>query len=319
MPLKQLIGILAALAIGHDAAFLFAQSADKLRTEFQSLGIGIGGDVDACLVLEVGFDEVIQVRQVLLCAVRHADHIVPSRHDEREGIHFALGDDALRGVADVVDAPRHEPCILFEHEVLRPVAVLAVHEFALHGVGKDDALLNFIRLRHGAANFNDAFRFGCFGRDSSVREPPAHIFVERFLVGEATGFLTGPRLLPIFRLRCVCYFLGLAEEEACIAMVAVGDTPFPIDRQRLVLRMMLPFFVTFRTELLLLPVIGKAEVFQFFVVYFHNRYSIFLPLAKGARGMFHRIWFSMRIVSLRREHPPAPLRKGEKQLITQNS
>ena len=34
--------------------------------------------------------------------------------------------------------------------------------------------------------------------------------------------------------------------------------------------MMLPFFVTFRTELLLLPVIGKAEVFQFFVIYFHN-------------------------------------------------
>ena len=272
MPLKQLIGILAALAIGHDAAFLFAQSADKLRTEFQSLGIGIGGDVHPLLVLQMRLDEAVQVRQVLLCAVRHADHIVPSRHDEREGIHFALGDDALRGVADVVDAPRHEPCILFEHKVLRPVAVLAVHEFALHRIGEDDAFLYLFRLRHLAAYLDDAFRFGYLGRDAPVREPPAHIFVQRFLVGEATGGLVGLRLLPVFRLRCVCHLFGLAEEEALAAVMAMGDALFPIHRQGFV-----PFVgavgMTFRTELLFLPVIGNTECFQFLIINFQTHNS----------------------------------------------
>ena len=65
------------------------------------------------------------------------------------------------------------------------------------------------------------------------------------------------------------YLLRFSEEETFATIVAMSDTLFPIHGQRLV-ALVGPVGMTLRTELLLLSVVGDAEFFQFFVIYFHS-------------------------------------------------
>ena len=177
----------------------------------------------------------------------------------------------------MVDAPRCEPCSGLQHEVLRPVAVLAVHQFAVHHVGEDDAVADFPRLRQDAASLGEPLLFGHLGRNAARVEPPPHVLVQRFLVGEPPRFLVGIGGLfhgpPVDERMLAPDSFGLAEEEVLAAVVAVGDAPAPVHRQRLV-ALVLALGMTRRAELLLLPVVGDANFFQFLVIYFHNRFII---------------------------------------------
>ena len=201
---QQFVGILAAGTIAHDTTAFFAQPTDEFGAEFQSFGIGIGGDVHGPLIFEMRFHEIVEEGQVGLGTVGYADYIVPSCHEEGQGIHFAFGDDTFRGVADVVDAPRHESGTAFEHEVFCSVAVLAVDEFAVDRIGKDDAALHVACLWEGTAYLGDVFFGQHFGGYASGRKPGLHVFVQRLFVGEWTGLSVAFGGWWLERCRCRC-------------------------------------------------------------------------------------------------------------------
>ena len=51
--LEELVGVLAAVAVGDDAAALGAQAAEQLGAQAQAGGVGVDGDEDGALVVEV--------------------------------------------------------------------------------------------------------------------------------------------------------------------------------------------------------------------------------------------------------------------------
>ena len=65
------------------------------------------------------------------------------------------------------------------------------------------------------------------------------------------------------------YLLLFPKEETLATIVAMGDTLVPIHGQAFV-PLVGTVGMTFRTELFLLSVVGDAEFFQFFVIYFHS-------------------------------------------------
>ena len=63
------------------------------------------------------------------------------------------------------------------------VRVFAVHQSLIFGVWEDNALFYIARLWQLAADFDNAFRFGYFGRNYSILKPLFHLFIEWFFVG----------------------------------------------------------------------------------------------------------------------------------------
>ena len=224
-------------------------------------------------------DEIIEISQVLLCAIGYADYVVPSGYDEGQRIHFALGDDAFGCLLDAVDSPRNQFGIFFQHEMLLlDSPVLAVHQFAFFVVGEQDAFFNVFRLWKCLAGLRNGFLCHYFGRDTPVGKPLDHFILRCFLVGEATRFLVLLGALLFLLARCpVVQFHCLSEEEVFSAMVAMGCAGIPIYCQFPFRGMMLPLTMTLGAEhplrvcMLVVTILDvDAYIFQFLVIYFHD-------------------------------------------------
>ena len=238
---EMFVGVLAAGAVRDDTAAFGAHAVDKLVTQADSGRIGVYGDDDFFQVLEMGFHETVEPREIGVGARRNGDDAFKSGGDGRGGIQFAFVDDAGRLPYDGVDVVRNQFGSLHHFEMLLATAEFRVHELPALEVVEADATLLRGGLRHKFFLLRDAQR-GYDGLRDAARfdQPTLCSFGQRGLRS------VKHRTMEMLRNGChtalagcttfclLSFFIVVGDVKVGSAMVAVAMSGVDIDTQRTV-------------------------------------------------------------------------------------
>ena len=171
------VGILAPFSVLDDTATLSPEASHKLVTEDNALGVGVDGYVDDFLVVKVLLEVVVEILEVGVRSVWHADHVCTTTLHEAEGIHLSLGDDAFFRASYGVDVVWDELCTRHELKLLVTRAVFDVDELFTSVVIKLNGIDFSLVLGHPF-------------------EPLCHLQGFQRLLADASGCEPSKRLLP---------------------------------------------------------------------------------------------------------------------------